>query len=79
MTNRILLPLLFIAILGLVSCSDDDPVTPPQFEVTITVTNPNGDPVSGLDLSLAADLPFYQGEKKSPAKRSRKVTVKKVL
>lgn len=51
------------AVFYLAACSDNDsPATPTPFSVTITVTDPDGSPVQGLNLSLAPETPFY-GEK----------------
>lgn len=57
MRKWILALLVFTVLIG---CGDDDPVTPPEFQVTIQVTDPQGQPVEGLDLSLVPDTPFYQ-------------------
>ena len=55
---------LFLAGTG---CSDEDSVvTPPDFQVTIRVTDPQGFPVQGLDMALVPDTPFYQDGGKSP-------------
>lgn len=65
---KVILLMLFISGLALVSaCGDDDgPVKPGSFRFTIRVVDPDGDPVEGLDLSLAPNVPFYQDGKKSP-------------
>ncbi|MBC8423562.1 hypothetical protein H8E07_05520 [bacterium] len=60
-TSRRGAPLLILLAL-LASCSDDA-VTPETFAVTIEVTDPQGDPVAGLDLALAPDTPYYQDDK----------------
>ncbi len=65
--------LLLVFVLGLVltaACGDDDSVTPGGFRFTIKVVDPMGDPVEGLDLSLAPDVPFYQDAAKDPDSRA---------
>ena len=42
-----------------VACSDDDPVKPAPFAVTIQVTDPAGDPVEGLRVGLVNDHAFF--------------------
>jgi len=62
---RILTLTVAIAILApiLQGCSDEETATgPTAFAVTITVTDAEGAPMPGLDLSLAPETPFY-GEK----------------
>jgi len=46
--------------LGLGACSDDDPVKPQEFTVTIQVTDPAGNPVEGLRVGLLNDNPYMQ-------------------
>ena len=47
------------------ACGDDDGVKPSSFRVVINVSDDQGNPVSGLDLSLVPDTPFYQDGKAS--------------
>lgn len=42
------------------ACSDDDPVKPAPFAVTIHVTDSAGDPVEGLRVGLVNDHEFFQ-------------------
>jgi hypothetical protein len=60
--------LILMALLLVSACSDDDPVVPPEFKVTIEVTDPQGDPVEGLDLSLTMDLEFLQDKQDPPGR-----------
>jgi len=62
--------LLLAITLTMAACSDDGPVIPEPFMVAIEVVDGEGNPVSGLDMSLASALPFYQDQLKSPAKAS---------
>jgi len=62
--------LLLAAMLILASCDNDDGVTPVPFALTIEVVDTDGAPVPGLDLSLAANIPYYQDDK-SPSSRAR--------
>ncbi len=73
MKTAVIVPLLFLALLTLASCDDDDPVVPDQFSVTIEVVDIDGNPVSGLDLSLAADLPYYQDKADTQPKASVRI------
>lgn len=42
------------------ACDDDDAVTGPRsFRVTLEVTDSDGQPVPGLELGMAPDLPWY--------------------
>ena len=43
-----------------VACSDDDPVKPAPFAVTVHVTDTAGDPVEGLRVGLVNDHEFFQ-------------------
>ncbi len=48
-------------LIGLTICAacSDDGVTPEGFQVDIRVSDPQGDPVAGLNLAVVPDLPFY--------------------
>jgi len=43
-----------------VACSEDDPVKPAKFAVTIKVTDPAGEPVEHLRVGLVNDCPYFQ-------------------
>jgi hypothetical protein len=43
-----------------VACSEDDPVKPAKFAVTIKVTDPAGQPVEHLRVGLVNDCPYFQ-------------------
>jgi len=45
---------------GAASCSDDDPVKPQGFAVTINVVDTTGNPVEGLRVLLLNDTPYMQ-------------------
>ena len=63
----LIIGLLVLTVLAGIGCSDDDSVVvPPDFQVTIRITDPQGFPVEGLDMSLVPDTPFYQDGAKSP-------------
>lgn len=49
--------------LALSGCSDDDPAGPEEFQVSITVRDTLGDPVAGLELTMAPDSPLYMDGK----------------
>ena len=49
--------------LTLSGCSDDDPAGPEEFQVRITVRDTLGDPVEGLELTMAPDSPLYMDGK----------------
>lgn len=63
MIPRIIPRLAFATLIlaGVVSaCGNDDAVTGPQlFRVTLKVTDPDGQPVPGLELGMAPDTPWY--------------------
>jgi hypothetical protein len=55
---------LLVSLLLFAACGDDEEGEPAgDFQVTIVVTDAQGEPVAGLDLALVPDTPFY-GEKK---------------
>jgi len=68
MLKALAISTIIMTILLVASCSDDNPVTPESFLFTIEVVDTAGNPVSGLKLSLAADLPYYQDGLFSPGK-----------
>ena len=49
--------------LNLGGCSDDDPAGPEEFQVRISVRDTLGDPVEGLELTMAPDSPLYMDGK----------------
>lgn len=53
-----------VLLLGVLSifaaCDDGDGVAPDTFSLTLEVLDADSAPVAGLQLSVAADLPFYQ-------------------
>jgi hypothetical protein len=51
--------------MGLGACSDDDPVKPAEFSVTIQVKDPAGNPVEGLRVGLLNDTPYLPGAAKA--------------
>lgn len=57
--------LILTALLALTlgGCSDDDPAGPEEFQVSITVRDTLGDPVEGLELTMAPDSPLYMDGK----------------
>ena len=61
MKKLLLITLLLAAGLGLLAgCGDDDdPVVPEEFSFALTVVDPAGAPVPGVDLIILADLPYY--------------------
>lgn len=65
-TRIALLILLSATILAVASC-DDDGVSPDTFSLRVVVRDAAGSPVSGLSMSLAADIPYYQ-DKRAAAK-----------
>lgn len=66
---RPLILALVAAALWLPACGgDDDPTGPETFKVTVVVSDPSGNPVPGLDLSLVPDTPFYQDGKSDPGR-----------
>jgi len=60
---------LFLALaalcLGVGACTDEDPVKPAEFAVTIQVTDTAGDPVDGLRVGLVNDNPYLPNAKMS--------------
>jgi hypothetical protein len=57
------LALAAVTLLGLTGCNGDSITGLESFRVTLTVTDPSGVPVEGLQFSAAPDLPqFYQDE-----------------
>lgn len=67
--TRVLPCAVLVLLTALSGCTDEDSVTGPKpFRVVIEVTDPAGDPVAGLELGLAPDLPaYYQDNRAVPA------------
>jgi len=61
-----LVSVILTALLLTPGCSDEDPTTTEEFQVTIVVTDDAGNPLEGLDLSLVPELPYYQDGKRIP-------------
>ncbi len=60
--------LLLAALLFITACDNDDGVSPITFSLTIEVVDGDGVPVPGLDMSLAANIPYYQDNAAAPSK-----------
>lgn len=72
MRSRLWILLCALAVLAWLSaCDDDDPTTPEEFQVVVQVTDPTGNPVEGLDLSLTMQTDFFQDGKAGTAEPGR--------
>jgi hypothetical protein len=66
--SRTICGIAFLTALAICAACSDDGVSPGHFRVTIEVTDPQGDPVAGLELAVVPDTPFYQDGKAAGAR-----------
>ena len=55
------------------ACSDDDPVTPEPFSVTLRVTDAEDNPVLGLYVTLVSDGPYLQDAAPRPQRAATRI------
>jgi hypothetical protein len=67
MSFRLLSLVAVVLCLGTAACTDDDPVRPQKFAVTVKVVDAAGAPVEGLLMSVTSDNPYLQDGRSAKA------------